>query len=81
METVKETGLPLVTDRAEGTVQVAPKGAPEQVKDKVPVKPTPGMTCRLNFAVWPAVTLAVVELPVGEAIVAAGAAVPLMLRD
>jgi hypothetical protein len=81
MDTVKETALPLVTGKVAGTVHVAPKGAPEQVKAKVPLKPAPGVTCRLNCPVCPAVTLTVVELPVGVATVAAGAAVPVILRD
>lgn len=81
METMKETVLPLVTGKVAGTVQVAPKGAPEHVKASVPLKPALGVTCRLNCAVWPAVTLTVVELPEGEAMVTAGAAVPVMLRD
>jgi hypothetical protein len=80
-ETLKETALPLVTGKVAGTVQLAPKGAPEQVNAKVPLKPAPGVTCRLYCAVWPAVTLTVVEPPVGVATVAAGAAVPVMLRD
>ena len=47
-ETVKETALPLETAKLAGTVQTAPKGAPEQVKFNVPLKPVPGVTCRLN---------------------------------
>jgi hypothetical protein len=42
--TVKEAGLPLDTDNVAGTVHVAPKGAPEQAKAKVPLKPAPGVT-------------------------------------
>lgn len=44
MVTVKDAGLPLDTDKVVGTVQVAPKGAPEQLKARVPLKPAPGVT-------------------------------------
>ena len=41
-ETVNETGLPFETGRLPGTVHVDPKGAPEQLKERVPLKPAPG---------------------------------------
>lgn len=42
-EIVKETAPPLEMGRLPGTVQAAPKGTPEQLKESVPLKPAPGM--------------------------------------
>ena len=70
--TVNGTALPLI-GRGCGTVQVAAWGAPEQVKEMLPVNPEPGSSCKLYAAVWPAVTVAE-RLP--ELTVKAGVAVP-----
>ena len=51
IETVNGAAAPLETLTLVGTVHVAPKGAPEQVKERVPVKPAPGVAWRLNCAV------------------------------
>lgn len=81
METVKAAGAPFVTGMLGGTVQMAPNGAPAQVNDSVPLNPTPGVACRLNRAVCPAVSVAVVEPPAAVETVAAGNAVPLRLMN
>lgn len=52
----KGTETPLVNFVVVGTEQVADTGPPEHVDDKLPVKPA--VSCRLNVAVCPAVTVA-----------------------
>lgn len=47
----KEAAVPLETETLLGTVQMAAKGTPEQVKARVPLKPAPGVASRLNWAV------------------------------
>ena len=79
--TVNEAGLPLDTDKVDGTVQVAPKGAPEQESDNVPLKPAAGVACSLNCAVCPAVRVAVVDDPEAAVMETAALAVPLTVRD
>jgi hypothetical protein len=59
--TVKRLAAPLLTATLAGAVHVALGGAPLHAKVTVPLKPVPGITCKLNCAVWPAVTEAVVE--------------------
>ena len=52
----KGTETPVVTVIVVGTAQVADIGAPEHVDDKLPVNPA--VSCRLNVAVCPALTVA-----------------------
>lgn len=52
----KGTETPVVTFIVVGTEHVADTGAPEQVDAKLPVKPA--VSCRLNVAVCPALTVA-----------------------
>jgi len=52
----KGTETPVVTFIVAGAEQVADTGAPEHVDDKLPVKPA--VSCRLNVAVCPALTVA-----------------------
>ena len=40
---------------------MAAAGAPAHVNDALPVKPAPGVSCKLKAAVWPAVTVTDVE--------------------
>ena len=56
--------VPLVVRVAGAGVHVDATGAPVQVNVIVPLKPV-GLICRLYVAGWPAVTVALVELPVG----------------
>lgn len=58
-----------------GALQFAPFGIPEHANESVPVKPAPGVACRLNWAVWPALTEAFKVAPAVGTIVAAGVAV------
>src|ERR1700676_592026 len=44
-----------------GAVQVAAAGAPAHANDALPVKPAPGVNCRLKSAVCPAVTVTEVD--------------------
>jgi len=48
--TVKVAMEPFETATPEGTLQFAPRGAPEQVKVSVPEKPRPGAAWRLYCA-------------------------------
>jgi hypothetical protein len=54
--TTNGTETPFVTFIVVGTEQVADIGAPEHADDKLPVNPA--VSCRLNVAVFPAVTVA-----------------------
>src|SRR5271170_7389641 len=45
--TVKPATDPLMTERLPGVVHVAPVGAPAQAKVSMPLKPAPGIACRL----------------------------------
>lgn len=78
--TAKFTGAPFVTVTL-GALQFAPVGAPEQVKASVPLNPAPGTACRLNWAVWPALTEALKVPPGAAAKVTAVTAVPLMVTS
>jgi hypothetical protein len=73
-ETVKLTVAPFVTATL-GALQFVPTGMPEQTNAREPLKPAPGVACRLKLAVWPGVTEAVNVVPAAATIVAAGAAV------
>jgi hypothetical protein len=53
---MKGTETPVVTFIVAGAEQVADTGAPEHVDDKLPVNPA--VSCRLNVAVCPALTVA-----------------------
>jgi hypothetical protein len=44
-----------------GAAQVAATGTPSQAKEAPPVKPGPGVNCRLKTAVWPAFTVTEVD--------------------
>lgn len=46
--TEKGTGFPLDTCTTEGAVHLAARGAPAQAKDTLPLKPAPGVNCKLN---------------------------------
>lgn len=76
--TVKFTVAPFVTVTL-GALHTAPMGAPEQANDRVPLKPVAGVACRLNCAVWPALTDELSVAPRADAIVTAVTAVPLMV--
>src|SRR5579863_5239169 len=54
-DTVKFTVAPLVTVTL-GALQFVPSGIPEHANASVPLKPRPGVACRLNVAIWPALT-------------------------
>lgn len=73
----KGTVTPLVTLIAVGTEQAADTGAPAQVKATLPLKPE--VSCRLNVAVCPAVTVAERLAPGVGAIVTKLFALPLRL--
>ena len=73
-DTVKLTVAPFVTVTL-GALQFVPVGIPEHANVRVPLKPAPGVACRLNIAVCPAVTEAFKVAPAAATIVAAGAAV------
>ena len=50
-----------------GAVQVAAAGAPVQANDALPLKPGPGVSCKVKMAVCPGVTVIEVEpLAAGE---------------
>lgn len=72
--TVKFAVEPSVTVTL-GAMHVVPIGIPEHPNDSVPLKPGPGVACRLNWAAWPALTEAVKVAPAVATIVAAGVAV------
>ncbi len=74
--TVREEGTPVLRTTDEGAMQVAWSGAPEQTRERVPLKSVPGVSCRLKEAVWPAVTEAE-SVPVSAN---AGAALAKMFR-
>lgn len=54
--TVREEGTPVLSTTDEGAMQVAWRGAPVQVSEKVPLKSVPGVSCKLKAADWPADT-------------------------
>jgi hypothetical protein len=63
--TYGSAALPL--NCTEGVAQVAAAGAPAHANEALPVKPAPGVNCRLKAAVWPAVTVKEVDPgPAGE---------------
>ena len=74
--TTKGVGAPLAKEMLVGTVQVATKGTPVQVKVNVPLKPAAGVAWRLNCAVWPADIEADVEPPAAALSPAADPPVP-----
>jgi hypothetical protein len=74
--TVNGRAAPLVTERLAGTWQAAPKGAPLQAREILPVKPGPGINCNWYFAVCPAETEAVDDPPGAGPAVTAGLALP-----
>lgn len=80
-EMLKGTAVPAERGKLVGTAQLAPKGAPEHVKLKVPLKPAPGMAWRLNCAACPAEMEDVVDPPADVEMLTAGAPVPLTVRD
>ena len=50
--TVNETGFgDVIVSMLEDRTQVAPTGAPAQVMEMLPVKPAPGLICKLYCAV------------------------------
>ncbi len=74
--TTNGTGTPLATLICAGEVQLAAVGAPAHVEDTLPLNP--GVSCRLNVAVCPAVTVAERLPPVAGVIVSNGFALPVM---
>jgi hypothetical protein len=78
--TVKFTAAPFVTFTELGALQLAPVGAPVQAKLKDPVNPVPPVACKLNCAVCPAVTVALVLPPMATWIITAGEAFPVSVR-
>ena len=74
--TTKGVGAPLATEMLAGTLQLATKGAPVQVKVNVPLKPDAGVACRLNCADCPAETATVVDPAGATAITAASPPFP-----
>jgi hypothetical protein len=46
--TEKGIGLPLITCSTEGAVHVAAAGVPAQTRETSPLKPVPGVNCKLN---------------------------------
>jgi hypothetical protein len=78
--TMKFTGAPLVTVTL-GVLQFAPVGVPEHANASVPLNPAAGVACRLNCAVWPALTEALSVAPAAAANVTAVTAVPLIVTN
>jgi len=76
--TVKFAGAPFVIVTL-GALQFAPVGEPEHAKASDPLNPAPGMACRLNCAVWPALTEALRVAPAAATIVTAVTPVPLIV--
>lgn len=75
--TTKGVGAPFPTEMLVGTLQLATKGTPVHAKVNVPVKPDPGVACKLNCADCPGETEAVVEpVPGAATITAASPPVP-----
>ena len=62
MSAVNEMGFEEATAIVAGlSEQVAAVGAPVQEIATLPLKPVPGVSCKLNCAVWPATTTALNE--------------------
>src|ERR1700686_4374008 len=56
--TVKVAGTPVLKTTEAGAWHVAAKGAPVQVKEMVPLKSRPGVSCSAQLADCPAATVA-----------------------